>query len=149
MIKRTTAKTGLKLGKRKASRTPAGTVVLYGKALVGNDQARTELRDALDSARTAYRRSSDRRGRLDIGALLEDRKARREAGNAVASLRRALRTAGRKREQPKSAKGPAVVVLAVAATGGAVAFLRHRQARALETNPTVPTTAGHDGEKNV
>ena len=86
-IKRKAAKSGFKRGKRKAERTPAGTAVLYGQALVGNAQAREELRDALASARKAYRRSSDRRGRPDLGALFEDRKARKEAGNAVTSVR--------------------------------------------------------------
>ena len=57
------AKGGLKLGRRKVERTPAGTVALYGQALVGNREAREELRDALTSARKAYRRSAGRGGR--------------------------------------------------------------------------------------
>lgn len=126
------AKGGLKLGKRKAERTPAGTAVLYGQALVGNEQARRELRDALTSARKAYRRSSGQRGRPDIGALIEDRKARREAGDALASLRQALHTAGRKRKKPRSAKGPVVAVVAVAGTGAAVAVAKNRRDKAQE-----------------
>jgi hypothetical protein len=126
-LKRKVTKSGLKLSKRKAVRTPAGTAVLYGQALVGNEKAREELRDALGSARKAYRRSSDGRGRPDLGSLLQDRKARREAGNAAASFQQALRTAGRKRKKPKSVKGPVLVVAAVAGTGTAVAVAKHRR----------------------
>jgi hypothetical protein len=117
------AKGGLKLGRRKAKRTPAGTVVLYGQALVGNESARDELKEAYASARTAYRRSSDRRGRPDLAALLQDRKASKEAGNALTSLRQALRIAGRKREKPRSVgKAPVIAVVTVAGAGTAVAL---------------------------
>jgi hypothetical protein len=128
--KRKAAKSGFKLGKRKVERTPAGTAVLYGQALVGNAQAREELRDAMTSARKAYRRSSDRRGRPDLAALLQDRKASKEAGNALTSLREALRVAGRKRRKPRSAKGPAVVIVAVAGTGAAAAVAKRRRDQA-------------------
>ena len=56
------ARVGLRLGKRKAERTPAGTAVLYGRALAGNEEARDDLREAYAAARKAYTRSSDRRG---------------------------------------------------------------------------------------
>ena len=121
------AKGGLKLGRRKVERTPAGTVVLYGQALVGNREAREELRDAATSARKAYRRSAGRSGRPNLVTLLQDRKASREAGNALASLQQALRTAGRKRKKPRSAKGPAAVVVVVAGTGAAIAVAKQRQ----------------------
>lgn len=129
-VGKTGLKGGLKAGKRKAVRTPAGTVALYGRALVGDDQARADLRKAYAAARKAYDRSSNRRGRPDLGALLQDRKARREAGNAVASLQQALRTAGRKRRKPRSAKGPVVVAVAVAGTGAAAAAAKHRRDQA-------------------
>jgi hypothetical protein len=116
------AKGGLKLGRRKAERTPAGTAVLYGRALVGNQEARDDLREAYASARKAYARSSDRRGRPDIGALIDDRKARRDAGKAASSLQEALRIAGRKRKKPKSSKAPVIAVIAVAGAGTAVAL---------------------------
>lgn len=117
------AKGGLKLGKRKVERTPAGTAVLYGRALIGNEEARNDLREAYASARKAYSRSSDRRGRPDIEALLKDRKARREAGKAASSLREALQIAGRTRKKPKSAsKAPVIAVIAVAGAGTAVAM---------------------------
>ena len=121
------AKGGLKLGKRKVERTPAGTVALYAQALVGNREAREELRDAMTSARKAYRRSAGRGGRPNLVALLQDRKASREAGNALASLQQALRTAGRKRKKPRSAKGPAAAVVVVAGTGAAIAIAKQRQ----------------------
>jgi hypothetical protein len=117
------AKGGLKLGRRKAKRTPAGTVVLYSKALVGNADARSELQEAYASARKAYRRSSDKRGRPDLAALLQDRKASKEAGNALDSLRQALRIADRKREKPRSVgKAPVIAVVTVAGAGTAVAL---------------------------
>jgi hypothetical protein len=116
------AKTGFKLGKRKAERTPAGTAVLYGQALVGNEAARDELRDAYTAARKAYARSADRKGRPNVGTLIEDRKARKEAGKASQSLRQALRIADRRRKKPKSSKGPIVAVIVVAGAGTAVAL---------------------------
>jgi hypothetical protein len=122
MAKGKIAKGGLKLGRHKVKRTPAGTAVLYGQALVGNEAARDELGDAYAAARKAYARSSDRRGRPDLGALLEDRKAQRDAGKAVRALRRALRIADGKRQKPRSAKGPVLVVVAVAGAGTAVAL---------------------------
>jgi len=125
------AKAGLKLGKRKAERIPAGTAVLYGRALVGNAEARDDLRDAYASARKAYARSSDRRGRPDIGALFEDRKARREAGKASASLREALQIASSNRKKPRSAKGPVIAVIAVAGAGTAVALNEDLRAKVL------------------
>jgi hypothetical protein len=106
-VKSKLGKGGLKLGKRRVKRTPAGTAVLYGKALVGNEEARGELRDAIRSARKAYDRGSDK-----------------EAGRAAQSLSRALRIAGRKREKPKSAKGPAIAIAAAAGAGAAVAARR-------------------------
>ncbi len=116
------AKTGARFGKRRAERTRAGTVVLYGQALVGNEQARDDLRQAYASARKAYARSSDRRGRPDLVALLDDRRARREAGKAASSLREAMQIARRTRRKPKSSKGPVVAVIAVAGAGTAVAL---------------------------
>jgi hypothetical protein len=124
-------KGGLKLSRRKAERTPVGTVVLYGRALVGNEEARDELRDAYASARKAYARSADRRGRPNVGTLIEDRKARREAGRAAASLREALQIAGRKRKKPKSSKGPVVAVIAVAGAGTVVALNEDLRAKLL------------------
>jgi hypothetical protein len=116
------AKGGLKLGRAKVKRTPAGTVILTTKALVGNAAARDELRDAYTAARKAYRRSSDRRGRPDLTALLQDRKASKEAGNALSSLSQALRIADRKREKPRSVKAPMIAVVTVAGAGTAVAL---------------------------
>lgn len=124
------AKVGLKLGRRKVERTPAGTAVLYGRALVGNEQAREDLREAYESARKAFARSSDRRGRPDIVALLDDRKARREAGKAASLVREAFQVAGRTRKQPKSSKGPVIAVIA-AAGGTAVALNRGLRAKVL------------------
>jgi hypothetical protein len=121
--KNTIAKGGRKLGKAKVKRTPAGTVVLTGRALVGNAAARDELREAYVSARKAYRRSSRRGGRPDLAALLQDRKASKEAGNALSSLRQALRIADRKREKPRSVKAPVIAVATVAGAGTAVAFV--------------------------
>jgi hypothetical protein len=116
------AKGGLKLSRNKVKRTPAGTAVLYGRALVGNEGARDELRDAYTAARKAYSRSSNRSGRPDLAALLQDRKASKEAGNALSSLRQALRIADRKREKPRSVKAPLIAVVTVAGAGTAVAF---------------------------
>jgi hypothetical protein len=115
-------KGGRKLGKAKVKRTPAGTVVLTGRALVGNAAARDELRDAYTAARKAYSRSSSRSGRPDLAALLQDRKASKEAGNALSSLRKALRIADRKREKPRSVKAPLIAVVTVAGAGTAVAL---------------------------
>jgi hypothetical protein len=135
-IKTKAGKTGLKLGKRKVERTPAGTAVLYGRALVGNQQAREELRDAYASARKAYKRSSDRSGRPDVVALLQDRKASREAGNALTSLKKALRVADRNRKKPKSAKGPAIAVIAVAGAGTALAVSKKKKDEPADTYAT-------------
>lgn len=129
--KRKLAKGAFKLGRRRAVRTPAGTAVLYGQALVGNQQAREDLRGAYASARKAYVRTTDWRGRPDIGALLEDRKARKETGKAVSSLRHALRIASRTRKKPKSRKGPVIAVAAVAGTGTALALSEGLRATAL------------------
>jgi len=125
------AKAAFRLGKRRAVRTPAGTAVLYGQALVGNQQARKDLRRAYTSARKAYARTTDWRGRPDIGALLEDRKARKETGKAMSSLREAIQIAGRTRKQPKSRKGPVIAVVAVAGTGTALALNENLRAKAL------------------
>ena len=130
-VKRKAARASFKLGKHRAARTRAGTAVLYGRALVGNKQAREELRDAYTSARKAYARSSDRRGRPDIGALLEDRKSRKEAHNAASSLREAMQIARRTREKPKSSKGPVIAVVAVAGAGTAVALNENLRSKAL------------------
>ena len=111
-IKGKSVKGGLKFSKRRAKRTPAGTVVLYGKALVGDSEAREELRSAVQSARKAYTRGSDK-----------------EAGRAAQSLSRALRIAGRKREKPKSAKGPAIAIAAAAGAGAAVAAKRSKSSQ--------------------
>lgn len=125
------AKGGFRIGKRKAARTPAGTAVFYVKALVVNERARNSLRDAIASARKVYDRSSDRRGRVNLAALLDDRKARREGQNALASLRTALQIADKNRKQPKSAKGPAVAVIVVAGAGTALAVNKDLRAKAL------------------
>ncbi len=125
------AKGGFKLGKRKAIRTPAGTAVLYAQALVGNRQAREELRDAYTSARKAYSRSADRSGRPNFATLLDDRKASREAGRAITSLRSAVNLAGKKRKKPRSVK-PVIVVVAVAGAGTAVALNENLRAKAVE-----------------
>jgi hypothetical protein len=103
-VKTKAAKGGLRFGRRKFKRTPAGTAVLYGRALVGDKEAREELQSAAASARKAYKRGSDK-----------------EAGRAAQSLSRALRIAGRKREKPRSAKGPAIALAAAAGAGAAVA----------------------------
>ncbi len=124
-------KGGFKLGKRKVIRTPAGTAVLYAQALVGNRQAREELRDAYASARKAYSRSADRSGRPNLATLLDDRKASREAGRAITSLRSAVNLAGKKRKKPRSVK-PVIVVVAVAGAGTAVALNENLRAKAVE-----------------
>lgn len=116
------AKVGMKLGKRKVERTPAGTAVFFSRALVGDEEARDDLREAYASARKAYARSSDRKGRPDFAAMIEDRKARREAGKAAAYLQQALQIAGRRRKKPRSSKGPVIAVIAVAGAGTAVAL---------------------------
>ena len=102
------AKGAFRLGRRRAIRTPAGTAVLYGQALVGNQQARKDLRGAYTSARKAYARTADWRGRPDIGALFEDRKARKETGKALSSLREALKVAepGRSRRAGRVLSSP-------------------------------------------
>ena len=138
--KRKAAKAGLKAGKNKAARTPVGTAVFTAKALAGNEQARRELKDAYASARKAYRRSSDRRGRPDLGALLEDRKAKREAGNAMTSLRSALSIARKRRTKPRRVKGPATV-LAVTAAGAGAGALIYKQRSSAEAETAVTPTA--------
>lgn len=110
------AKGGLKLGRRRAERTPAGTAVLYTQALAGDADARRELRRAFESARKAYGRAADRGGRPRLTALVEDRKAQRETSRAVESLRRALRLAERRRK-PRSVRGPVLVAVVVAGAG--------------------------------
>ena len=137
--KRKAAKSGLKAGKRKAARTPAGTAVFTAKALAGNEQAREELRDAYQSARKAYKRSADRSGRPNIVTLLDDRKAKKEAGNALTSLRHALRIAEKRREKPRSIKGPAV--LAVTAAGAGAGALIYKQ-RSSGEESAAPATNG-------
>ena len=114
-------KGGLHLGRRRAKRTRAGTVVLYGQALVGNREARDELRRAVTSARKAYSRGSDK-----------------EVGRAARSLSRALRIAERKREKPRSARGPALAAVAVAGAGAAVAVKRSRSSPEQQPVPVAP-----------
>lgn len=137
------AKGAFRLGRRRAIRTPAGTAVLYGQALVGNQQARKDLRGAYTSARKAYARTADWRGRPDIGALFEDRKARKETGKALSSLREALKVAGRTRTKPKSRKGPVIAVVAVAGAGTALALNENLRATALA--PFTGTDSGDGG----
>ncbi len=108
--------------------------------------------DAYASARKAYSRSADRRGRPDLGALLDDRKARRETGNAASSLRTALRIATRTRKKPKSAKGPVVAVVVVAGAGTAFALNKNLRTKVLgpfgsadpETDGAAPKTYAPD-----
>ena len=100
------------------------------KALAGNEQAREELRDAYTSARKAYKRSADRSGRPNIVTLLDDRKAKKEAGNALTSLRHALRIADKKRrKKPRGGKGPAVLVLTAAGAGAGALIYKQRSAK--------------------
>lgn len=141
------AKTGAKLGKRRVQRSPVGTAVYFSRALVGNEAARDDLRTAYASARKAYVRSSDRRGRPDIMALFDDRKARREAGKAATALRAALRTAGRTRNTaPKSKKVPVIAVVAVAGAGTAVALNADLRAKLTGSSPEPePVGAGANG----
>lgn len=127
------AKVGLTLGRKKAARTPAGTAVFYAQALVGNERARTKLRDAVASAKKVYERGTDRRGRLKLAALLDDRKARREGQNALASLRAAVQIADKNRTKPKKVKAPAIAVIVVAGTGAALAANKDLREKALAT----------------
>ena len=99
------------------------------KALAGNQQARAELSDAYQSARKAYARSADRSGRPNIVTLLDDRKAKKEAGNAVTSLRHALKIAEKRRKKPSGGKGPAVLVLTAAGAGAGALIYKQRSAK--------------------
>lgn len=136
------AKTGAKIGRRRVQRSPAGTAVYFSRALVGNEAARDDLRTAYASARKAYVRSSDRRGRPDLVALFDDRKARREAGKAATALRAALQTAGRTRTKPKSRKVPVIAVVAVAGAGTAVALNGDLRAKLTGSSPDSDSGAG-------
>ncbi len=119
-VKTGVAKGGLRFGRRKVKRTPVGTAMLYGQALIGNQEARGELQDAATAARKAYRRGSDK-----------------EAGRAAQSLTRALQIAGRKREKPRSAKGPAIAIAAVAGVGAAVAVKKKADSAPESQSPSV------------
>jgi hypothetical protein len=100
--------------------------VFTAKALAGNQQAREELRDAYQSARKAYKRSADRSGRPNIVTLLDDRKAKKEAGNALTSLRHALKIAEKRRQKPRSAKAPVAVALTAAGAGAGALIYKQR-----------------------
>ena len=123
-VKTGVAKGGLRFGKRRVKRTRVGTALLYGQALIGNQDARAELRNAATAARKAYRRGSDK-----------------EAGRAAQSLTRAVQIAGRKREKPRSAKGPAIAIAAAAGAGVAVAAKKKAHSAPDREHPSVGAAA--------
>jgi len=124
------AKTGLRTGRRlpQKSRIAKGGAKLgarrvqshaYVEALRHDRRLRSQLDDAYRALATAYRRSSGRRGVR--GALLDDRKTRRELRRASSSLRGAtdrLQTA--RARETRRRNGRLVLLLAV---GGGVAAL--------------------------
>ena len=77
--------------------------------------------------------------------LLDDRKAKKEAGNAVTSLRHALKIAEKRRKKPSGGKGPAVLVLTAAGAGAGALIYKQRSAKeetaaAVLSPPARPST---------
>ncbi|MBA2566379.1 MAG: hypothetical protein H0V08_01055 [Thermoleophilaceae bacterium] len=118
--------------KRKAARAGAGAVAAgkaarsndYVQRLVGDEDLRENLRDAYESARTAYGRID---GKGPAKALLDDRKTRSELKDAASSLRQAadgLR--GTKRKRSRRRRGGLLLVLLA---GGVAAVLMSEGAR--------------------
>lgn len=120
--KRRITKTGATLGARRV-RSHA-----YVEALREDGRLRSHLDDAYRSLAKAYARSSGRRGVR--GALLDDRKTRRELRRASSSLREATgRLQSARAKKTRRRNGRLVLLLAVTAGVGALVFsedLRNR-----------------------
>ena len=119
--KRRMAKTGAKVGARRV-RSHA-----YVEALRNDRRLRSQLDDAYRSLAKAYRRSSGRRGIK--GALLDDRKARRELRHASSSLREAtdrLQSARARKTRRRNGR----IVLLLAVSGGVAALVFSEDVRA-------------------
>jgi hypothetical protein len=132
------AKTGLKTGRRlpqKGRITKGGAKLgarrlqshAYVDALKHDRRLRSELDDAYRSLAKAYRRSSGRRGVR--GAVLDDRKTRRELRRAGSSLRGATdRLQGARARKTRRRNGRIVLLLAV--SGGVCALVFSEDLRA-------------------
>lgn len=93
----------------------------YLRALAGDERERRQLRDAYRAGRKAYGRASKRSGGIDLAKLVDDRRARRDAGAALASLRAAgERARNLRRRRTQKRNGGVIAVVAVTGAGTAV-----------------------------
>lgn len=100
----------------------------YVRALAGDKRERRQLQEAYRAGRKAYDRASKRGGGVDLAKLVEDRRARRNASAAVASLRAAGERASSLRRRRKQKRNGGVIAI-VAVTGAGTVVLLNKGVR--------------------
>ena len=113
--------------KKKASKAGAGVLTAgraarsnpYVQRVITDDELRTNLRTAFESARKAYTRMSNGKG--PAKALLEDKKTQRELRDAAASLREAAESLRGSRRKRKRRRRGGILLLLIGA-GAALAL---------------------------
>jgi hypothetical protein len=101
----------------------------YIERLVEDDELRDNLRTALESSRKAYERIADGRG---AGAIMDDKKTRRELKDAVSSLRDAADTLRGAKTKRKAKRRGSVLMVALIGGIAAVALNEGLRKRVLD-----------------
>ena len=148
--------------KKKASKAGAGVLTAgraarsnpYVQRVITDDELRTNLRTAFESARKAYTRMSNGKG--PAKALLEDKKTQRELREAAASLREAAESLrGSKRKRKRRRRGG--ILLLLIGAGAALALSEGLRKKLLDalfgaeeefeyTSTTTPQASGAPAE---
>jgi hypothetical protein len=143
--------------KKKAAKAGAGAVGAakaardnpYVQRIVEDEELRTNLRTAYDSARKAYGRMANGKG--PAKALLDDKKTQKELREAAASLREAADSLRGTRKRRKRSRRGGILLLLVGA-GAALALSEGLRKKVLDalfgaeeefeyTSTTTPTSA--------
>ena len=107
--------------KKKAAKAGAGAIGAaqaarsnpYVQRLVDDDELRTNLRTAFESAKKAYERMSNGKG--PAKAILDDKKTQKELREAASSLREAADSLRGAKKKKKGGFGRKLLILAVGA----------------------------------
>jgi hypothetical protein len=146
--------------KKKAASVGAGALAAgkaakqnpYVQRLIEDEDLRTNLRTAYDSARAAYARMSNGKGPT---AAFNDKKTQKQLREAATSLKEAADSLRVARSRPKKKRGRGVAVLLVGA-GLALVLSEGLRKKALDTlfgaeeefeytSPTTPTSNASSG----
>jgi seryl-tRNA synthetase len=125
------------MAKKKAAKAGAGAVAAgqavrtnpYVKRLIEDDELRENLRTALESARKAYSRMSNKKG--PVKAVTEDKKVQKELKEAASSLREAAD--GLRGKKKRKRRGGRVLLLAIVGAGAALALSEGLRKKVLDT----------------